>query len=40
MSFHGWGHRATGWTAIEIEIYNWAVLPEGWVFERLHEVSL
>lgn len=35
MSFNEWGCRATGWTAIQI--YKWAVLPDGRLLEALRE---
>jgi predicted type IV restriction endonuclease len=37
MSFNEWGCKATGWTAIQI--YKWAVLPDGRLLEALREVS-
>lgn len=33
MSFNEWGCRATGWSAIQI--YKWAVLPDGRLLEAL-----
>jgi predicted type IV restriction endonuclease len=33
MSFNAWGCAATGWTAIQI--YKWAVLPDGRLLEAL-----
>ena len=33
ISFNDWGCRATGWTAIQI--YKWAVLPDGRLLEAL-----
>ncbi len=38
ISFNDWGCRATGWTAIQI--YKWAVLPDGRLLEALREVSV
>lgn len=35
MSFNEWGCKATGWTAIQI--YKWAVLPDGRLLEALRE---
>lgn len=35
MSFNEWGCRATGWTSIQI--YKWAVLPDGRLLEALRE---
>lgn len=35
ISFNDWGCRATGWTAIQI--YKWAVLPDGRLLEALRE---
>lgn len=35
MSFNEWGCRATGWTAIQI--YKWAVLPDGRLLEALRK---
>lgn len=35
ISFNDWGCRATGWTAIQI--YKWAVLPDGRLLEVLRE---
>ena len=35
ISFNDWGCRATGWTAIQI--YKWAVLPDGRLLETLRE---
>jgi hypothetical protein len=35
MSFNDWGCKATGWTAIQI--YKWAVLPDGRLLEALRE---
>lgn len=37
ISFNDWGCRATGWTAIQI--YKWAVLPDGRLLEALRGVS-
>jgi predicted type IV restriction endonuclease len=37
MSFNEWGCRATGWSAIQI--YKWAVLPDGRLLEALREVA-
>lgn len=36
ISFNDWGCRATGWTAIQI--YKWAVLPDGRLLEVLRGV--
>lgn len=38
ISFNDWGCRATGWTAIQI--YKWAVLPDGRLLEALRNQSL
>jgi predicted type IV restriction endonuclease len=35
MSFNAWGCAATGWSAIQI--YKWAVLPDGRLLEALRE---
>lgn len=35
ISFNDWGCRATGWSAIQI--YKWAVLPDGRLLETLRE---
>jgi predicted type IV restriction endonuclease len=35
ISFNDWGCRATGWSAIQI--YKWAVLPDGRLLEALRE---
>ena len=35
MSYNAWGCAATGWTAIQI--YKWAVLPDGRLLEALRE---
>ena len=35
MSYKAWGCAATGWTAIQI--YKWAVLPDGRLLEALRE---
>lgn len=35
MSFNDWGCAVTGWTAIQI--YKWAVLPDGRLLEALRE---
>ena len=37
ISFNDWGCRATGWTAIQI--YKWAVLPDGRLLEALRGVT-
>lgn len=37
ISFNDWGCRATGWTAIQI--YKWAVLPDGRLLEALRGVN-
>ena len=37
ISFNDWGCRATGWRAIQI--YKWAVLPDGRLLEALREVT-
>lgn len=36
MSYNAWGCAATGWSAIQI--YKWAVLPDGRLLEALREV--
>jgi hypothetical protein len=36
ISFNEWGCKATGWSAIQI--YKWAVLPDGRLLEALREV--
>ncbi|MGI3212644.1 hypothetical protein ACROSR_16205 [Roseovarius tibetensis] len=33
MSFNEWGCKATGWTTIQI--YKWAVLPDGRLLDEL-----
>jgi hypothetical protein len=35
ISFNDWGCRSTGWSAIQI--YRWAVLPDGRLLEALRE---
>lgn len=35
MSFNAWGCASTGWSAIQI--YKWAVLPDGRLLEALRE---
>lgn len=37
ISFNEWGCRSTGWSAIQI--YKWAVLPDGRLLEALRETS-
>lgn len=37
ISFNDWGCRATGWTAIQI--YKWAVLPDGRLLEALRTTA-
>jgi predicted type IV restriction endonuclease len=37
MSFNEWGCKATGWTAIQI--YKWAVMPDGRLLEALREMA-
>ncbi|WP_431299405.1 hypothetical protein [Tabrizicola sp. BL-A-41-H6] len=37
MSFNEWGCKVTGWSTIQI--YKWAVLPDGRLLEALREVS-
>jgi predicted type IV restriction endonuclease len=37
ISFNDWGCRATGWSAIQI--YKWAVLPDGRLLEALRGVT-
>jgi hypothetical protein len=38
ISYNDWGCRATGWSAIQI--YKWAVLPDGRLLEALREVDV
>ena len=38
MTFNAWGCQVTGWSAIQI--YKWAVMPDGRLLEALREQNL